>query len=126
MECGVCKNDRLNVSIRVSRGLMNREIVENCKYTICICDGNASFIFLFYREQSGNCIGNLLRTERVKTVGDGQYLHNFQRKNGAMPVTNLMAGDRVILSGEERTLFALSRGYVKEISTTTVTCLLDR
>ncbi|XP_016053872.1 PREDICTED: DNA replication ATP-dependent helicase/nuclease DNA2 isoform X1 [Miniopterus natalensis] len=77
-------------------------------------------------EQSGNCIGNLIRTEHVKTVCDGQYLHNFQRKNGAMPITNLMAGDRIILSGEERTLFALSRGYVKEINMTTVTCLLDR
>nr|KAF6303682.1 DNA replication helicase/nuclease 2 [Myotis myotis] len=77
-------------------------------------------------EQSGNCIGNLIRTEHVKTLCDGQYLHNFQRKNGAMPVTNLMAGDRIILSGEERTLFALSRGYVKEINATTVTCLLDR
>lgn len=43
-----------------------------------------------------------------------------------MPVTNLMAGDRIILSGEERTLFALSRGYVKEINVTSVTCLLDR
>lgn len=83
-------------------------------------------IFLFYREQSGNCIGNLIRTEHVKTVGDGQYIHNFQRKNGVMPITNLMAGDRIILSGEERTLFALSRGYVKEISRTTVTCLLER
>ncbi|KAF3828194.1 hypothetical protein GH733_003983, partial [Mirounga leonina] len=62
-------------------------------------------------EESGNCIGNLLRTECVKTVCDGQYLHNFQRKNGDIPVTNLMAGDRIILSGEERTLFALSRGY---------------
>ncbi|XP_037660608.1 DNA replication ATP-dependent helicase/nuclease DNA2 [Choloepus didactylus] len=77
-------------------------------------------------EQSGNCIGSLIRTERVKTVCDGQYLHDFCRKNGAIPVTNLMAGDRIILSGEERTLFALSRGYVKEINRTTVTCLLDR
>ncbi|XP_054364155.1 DNA replication ATP-dependent helicase/nuclease DNA2 isoform X1 [Mirounga angustirostris] len=77
-------------------------------------------------EESGNCIGNLLRTECVKTVCDGQYLHNFQRKNGDIPVTNLMAGDRIILSGEERTLFALSRGYVKEINMTSVTCLLDR
>ncbi|KAM5245309.1 RUN and FYVE domain-containing protein 2 isoform 6-T7 [Hipposideros larvatus] len=77
-------------------------------------------------EQSGNCIGNLVKTERVKTVCDGQYLHTFQRKNGAMPITNLMAGDRIILSGEERTLFALSRGYVKEINMTMVTCLLDR
>ncbi|ELK09591.1 DNA2-like helicase [Pteropus alecto] len=77
-------------------------------------------------EQSGSCIGNLIRREHVKTVCDGQYLHNFQRKNGAIPFTNLMAGDRIILSGEERTLFALSRGYVKEINVTTVTCLLDR
>uniref|UniRef100_A0A8C9QEN2 DNA replication ATP-dependent helicase/nuclease n=1 Tax=Spermophilus dauricus TaxID=99837 RepID=A0A8C9QEN2_SPEDA len=77
-------------------------------------------------EESGNCIGNLIRTEHVKRVCDGQYLHHFQRKNGSMPVTNLMAGDRIILSGEERTLFALSRGYVKEINMTTVTCLLDR
>uniref|UniRef100_A0A8C8Z988 DNA replication ATP-dependent helicase/nuclease DNA2 n=1 Tax=Prolemur simus TaxID=1328070 RepID=A0A8C8Z988_PROSS len=77
-------------------------------------------------EESGNCIGNLIRTKHVKTVGDGQYLHNFLRKNGTIPVTNLMAGDRIILSGEERPLFALSRGYVKEINMTTVTCLLDR
>lgn len=77
-------------------------------------------------EESGNCIGNLIRRENVTRVCDGQYLHNFQRKNGAMPITNLMAGDRIILSGEERTLFALSRGYVKEINLTTVTCLLDR
>ncbi|KAB0399544.1 hypothetical protein E2I00_005424, partial [Balaenoptera physalus] len=77
-------------------------------------------------EESGSCIRNLIRTEHVKTVCDGQYLHNFQHKNGAMPITNLMAGDRIILSGEERTLFALSRGYMKEINMTTVTCLLDR
>nr|XP_055180751.1 DNA replication ATP-dependent helicase/nuclease DNA2 isoform X2 [Nyctereutes procyonoides] len=77
-------------------------------------------------EESGTCIGNLIRTECVKTICDGQYLHNFQRKNGDIPVTNLMAGDRIILSGEERTLFALSRGYVKEINVTSVTCLLDR
>ncbi|XP_037352264.1 DNA replication ATP-dependent helicase/nuclease DNA2 isoform X2 [Talpa occidentalis] len=77
-------------------------------------------------EKSGSCIGNLILTGHAKTVCDGQYLHNFQRKNGAMPITNLMAGDRIILSGEERTLFALSRGYVTEINMTTVTCLLDR
>nr|XP_054379340.1 DNA replication ATP-dependent helicase/nuclease DNA2 isoform X2 [Pongo abelii] len=77
-------------------------------------------------EKSGSCIGNLIRMEHVKIVCDGQYLHNFQHKHGAIPVTNLMAGDRVIVSGEERSLFALSRGYVKEINMTTVTCLLDR
>uniref|UniRef100_F7IQ53 DNA replication ATP-dependent helicase/nuclease n=1 Tax=Callithrix jacchus TaxID=9483 RepID=F7IQ53_CALJA len=77
-------------------------------------------------EKGGSCIGNLIRMEHVKTVCDGQYLHNFQHKNGAIPVTNLMAGDRIIVSGEERSLFALCRGYVKEVNMTTVTCLLDR
>ncbi|XP_034380410.1 DNA replication ATP-dependent helicase/nuclease DNA2 [Arvicanthis niloticus] len=77
-------------------------------------------------EESGNCVGNLVRTEPVKRVCDGQYLHNFQRKNGPMPATNLMAGDRIILSGEERKLFALSKGYVKKINKAAVTCLLDR
>lgn len=62
----------------------------------------------------------------MKRFCDGQYLHYFQRKNGAMPATNLMAGDRIILSGEERKLFALSKGYVKEINGVAVTCLLDR
>ena len=85
-----------------------------------------SLFLLFHREESGSCIGSLIRTEHVKTVCDGQYVHNFQRKNGAIPITNLMAGDRIILSGEDRTLFALSRGYVKEINSTTVTCSLDR
>ncbi|KAF5927902.1 hypothetical protein HPG69_009268 [Diceros bicornis minor] len=94
---------------------------QTCKY--CSQIGNCA---LYSREESGSCIGNLIRTEHVRTVCDGQYLHNFQRKNGAIPITNLMAGDRIILSGEERTLFALSRGYVKEINMTTVTCLLDR
>ncbi|KAL6038365.1 hypothetical protein STEG23_000884, partial [Scotinomys teguina] len=77
-------------------------------------------------EEGGNCIGNLVQTEPVKRFCDGQYLHNFGRKNGAMPATNLMAGDRIILSGEERKLFALSRGYVKEINRAAATCLLDR
>ncbi|KAM5236452.1 DNA replication ATP-dependent helicase/nuclease DNA2 [Ctenodactylus gundi] len=77
-------------------------------------------------EERGTCIGNLMRTQPVKRICDGQYLHHFQRKSGVIPVTSLVAADRIILSGEERTLFALSRGYVKEINTTTVTCLLDR
>ncbi|XP_073935107.1 DNA replication ATP-dependent helicase/nuclease DNA2 isoform X1 [Castor canadensis] len=77
-------------------------------------------------EEKGSCIGNLIRTKHVNRVCDGQYLHHFQRRNGAMPGTNLMAGDRIILSGEERALFALSKGYVKKINMTTVTCLLDR
>ncbi|XP_027696330.1 DNA replication ATP-dependent helicase/nuclease DNA2 isoform X2 [Vombatus ursinus] len=78
------------------------------------------------REKHGDCIGNLIRTEDVQTICSGQYLHTFQHKHGTIPNTNLMVGDRVVLSGEERRLLALSSGYVKEISMTTVTCLLDR
>ncbi|XP_075390457.1 DNA replication ATP-dependent helicase/nuclease DNA2 [Tenrec ecaudatus] len=77
-------------------------------------------------EERGTCIGSLVRTEHVKTVCDGQYLHTLQRKNGAMPITNIMAGDRIVVSGEDRTLFAVSKGFVKKINMTTVTCLLDR
>lgn len=43
-----------------------------------------------------------------------------------MFIINLMVGDRIILSGEERTLFVLFRGYVKEINMIIVICLLDR
>uniref|UniRef100_G3W9L6 DNA replication ATP-dependent helicase/nuclease DNA2 n=1 Tax=Sarcophilus harrisii TaxID=9305 RepID=G3W9L6_SARHA len=78
------------------------------------------------REKNGDCIGNLIRTEDVQTICSGQYLHSFQRKNGIIPNTNLMAGDRVVLSGEERKLLALTCGYVKEINMTSVTCVLDR
>lgn len=77
-------------------------------------------------EESGSCIGNLQRRDLAKAVGAGQYLHQFHRRNGTMPATNLMTGDRVLLSGEDRTLFALSKGYVKEISATSATCVLDR
>ncbi|XP_010604064.1 DNA replication ATP-dependent helicase/nuclease DNA2 isoform X4 [Fukomys damarensis] len=94
---------------------------KTCKY--CSQMNNCA---LYSREESGSCIGNLIRTEHVQRVCDGQYAQSFRRKQGGMPITNLMAGDRIIVSGEERTLFALSRGYVKEINTTTVTCLLDR
>ncbi|XP_074088489.1 DNA replication ATP-dependent helicase/nuclease DNA2 isoform X2 [Macrotis lagotis] len=78
------------------------------------------------REKNGDCIGNLIRIDDVLTVSSGQYLHNFQRKDSRIPNTNLMAGDRVVVSGEERSLLALSSGYVKKINMTTITCLLDR
>jgi DNA replication ATP-dependent helicase Dna2 len=105
--------------------------VEKHEYSIYVYDINGDFLSLsplspLNREEKGSCIGNLIRTKHVNRVCDGQYLHHFQRRNGAMPGTNLMAGDRIILSGEERALFALSKGYVKKINMTTVTCLLDR
>ncbi|CAM5128840.1 unnamed protein product [Eretmochelys imbricata] len=77
------------------------------------------------REKAGDCIGNVIRVEHVQEVSDGQYLHYFQRKNGTMPGTNLLVGDRVVVSGE-KTLLGLSAGYVKEVNVTSISCLLDR
>uniref|UniRef100_F7FDD9 DNA replication ATP-dependent helicase/nuclease DNA2 n=1 Tax=Ornithorhynchus anatinus TaxID=9258 RepID=F7FDD9_ORNAN len=78
------------------------------------------------REKTGDCIGNIIRTEHVETVCEGQHLHRFQRKNGTLPKTNLMVGDKVVVSGEEKALLALSSGFIKKIDLTTVTCILDR
>ncbi|XP_062989360.1 DNA replication ATP-dependent helicase/nuclease DNA2 [Elgaria multicarinata webbii] len=78
------------------------------------------------REKHGDCIGNMTRMECVQEVTDGHYLHWFQRKNNSMPVTNLMVGDRVVVSGEDSTLLGLSAGYVQEVSSTKISCLLDR
>lgn len=105
-------------------GYINKQIVvENTTYIYNVSGHYPPF---FCREEVGNCIGNLVQKEPVRRVCDGQYLHSFQRKNGAMPATNLMAGDRIILSGEDRKLFALSKGYLKEMNAVAVTCLLDR
>lgn len=78
------------------------------------------------REKHGDCIGNMSRAECVEEVSDGQYLHQFQRKNGSVPLTTLMVGDRVIVSGEDNTLLGLSTGYVQDVNGTKISCLLDR
>uniref|UniRef100_F6V648 DNA replication ATP-dependent helicase/nuclease n=1 Tax=Ornithorhynchus anatinus TaxID=9258 RepID=F6V648_ORNAN len=94
---------------------------QTCKY--CSQLHNCA---LYSREKTGDCIGNIIRTEHVETVCEGQHLHRFQRKNGTLPKTNLMVGDKVVVSGEEKALLALSSGFIKKIDLTTVTCILDR
>uniref|UniRef100_A0A8B9CTH3 DNA replication ATP-dependent helicase/nuclease n=1 Tax=Anser brachyrhynchus TaxID=132585 RepID=A0A8B9CTH3_9AVES len=78
------------------------------------------------REKAGDCVGNMIRIDQVQEISEGQYLHSFQRKNGAIPGANLLAGDRVVVSGEENGLLGLATGYVREISATKVSCLLGR
>ncbi|XP_061491165.1 DNA replication ATP-dependent helicase/nuclease DNA2 [Rhineura floridana] len=78
------------------------------------------------REKHGDCIGNMIRMECVQEVSDGLYLHWFQRTNDSMPVTTLMVGDRVVVSGEDSTLLGLSTGYVQEVNRSKISCLLDR
>nr|XP_033798157.1 DNA replication ATP-dependent helicase/nuclease DNA2 isoform X1 [Geotrypetes seraphini] len=78
------------------------------------------------RERDGSCVGNLIRTGKVETVSEGRYLHHFQSTHDTMPATNLMQGDRVLVSGQEKGLLALSCGYVSEVNQTKISCLLDR
>ncbi|KFQ76937.1 DNA replication ATP-dependent helicase/nuclease DNA2, partial [Phaethon lepturus] len=78
------------------------------------------------REKAGDCIGNMIRIGQVQEISEGQYLHFFQRKDSAIPGTNLLVGDRVVVSGEENGLLGLATGYVREVSVTKVSCLLGR
>uniref|UniRef100_A0A8C5PYZ8 DNA replication ATP-dependent helicase/nuclease n=1 Tax=Leptobrachium leishanense TaxID=445787 RepID=A0A8C5PYZ8_9ANUR len=78
------------------------------------------------REQDGQCVGNLLRSGNVQAISDGQYVHCFQRITGDIPGTNLISGDRVVVSGEDNQLIALCSGYIKEVSVKSITCTLDR
>ncbi|XP_062832311.1 DNA replication ATP-dependent helicase/nuclease DNA2 isoform X3 [Anolis carolinensis] len=78
------------------------------------------------REKHGDCIGSMVQMKCVQEVTDGQYLHWFQRKNGSVPVTILMVGDRVVVSSEDTALLGLSTGYVQEVNRTKISCLLDR
>lgn len=68
----------------------------------------------------------MIRIDQVQEISEGQFLHCFQRKNGAIPRTNLLVGDRVVVSGEEHGLLGLATGYVREVSVTKVSCLLGR
>ncbi|KFZ46581.1 DNA replication ATP-dependent helicase/nuclease DNA2, partial [Antrostomus carolinensis] len=78
------------------------------------------------REKAGDCVGNMIRVDEVQEISEGQYLHFFQRRNGAIPGTNLLVGDRVVVSGEENGLLGLATGYVREVSVTKVSCVLGR
>ncbi|OWK56050.1 DNA replication ATP-dependent helicase/nuclease DNA2, partial [Lonchura striata] len=78
------------------------------------------------KEKAGDCVGNMIRVDEVHEVSEGHYLHFFQRRNGAIPGTNLLVGDRVVVSGEEKGLLGLATGYVREVSGTKVSCLLGR
>uniref|UniRef100_V9K7U5 DNA replication ATP-dependent helicase/nuclease n=1 Tax=Callorhinchus milii TaxID=7868 RepID=V9K7U5_CALMI len=78
------------------------------------------------REQQGGCIGYLLRNGAAQAISDGQYQHQFIRKNGFIPDTALMAGDRVVVSGQEKQLLALSSGYIIGVTESQITCVLDR
>ncbi|XP_072334880.1 DNA replication ATP-dependent helicase/nuclease DNA2 isoform X1 [Scyliorhinus torazame] len=78
------------------------------------------------RELQGCCVANLVRSGSVQTITDGQYRHQFTRRSGLLSKTTLMVGDRVIVSGQEKMLLAVSSGYVTEVHSSQIICTLDR
>ncbi|KAM5140441.1 DNA replication ATP-dependent helicase/nuclease DNA2 [Mantella aurantiaca] len=78
------------------------------------------------REEDGQCIGNLIRTASVQPLAEGQYLHTFHRQSGDIPTTNLVTGDRIVVSGEDKKFLALSTGFIREVNENNISCTLDR
>ncbi|XP_051779352.1 DNA replication ATP-dependent helicase/nuclease DNA2 [Erpetoichthys calabaricus] len=78
------------------------------------------------RQKSGGCLGNLMRTGLVQTLSDNRYLTRFQLRRGGTFAVTFMVGDRVVVSDQQEKLFALSSGYITDVSSTQVSCMLDR
>ncbi|XP_040218108.1 DNA replication ATP-dependent helicase/nuclease DNA2 [Rana temporaria] len=78
------------------------------------------------REDNGQCVGDLIRTESVEPLAEGQYLHTFHRRSGNIPAINLATGDRVVVSGEDTKFLALSSGFIRDVNENNITCIVDR
>uniref|UniRef100_A0A674F6G4 DNA replication ATP-dependent helicase/nuclease n=1 Tax=Salmo trutta TaxID=8032 RepID=A0A674F6G4_SALTR len=63
----------------------------------------------------------------VKNQSDGVYIHRFERRRGGeQGVTGLIVGDRVVVSDQDLQLIGVAAGYVTDVSSTAVSCSLDR
>uniref|UniRef100_A0A4W5RRG7 DNA replication ATP-dependent helicase/nuclease n=1 Tax=Hucho hucho TaxID=62062 RepID=A0A4W5RRG7_9TELE len=79
------------------------------------------------REKSGGCMGNMQLIGPVKNQSDGVYIHRFERRlGGEQCVTGLIVGDRVVVSDHDLQLIGVAAGYVTDVSSTAVSCSLDR
>uniref|UniRef100_A0A8C7UVV6 DNA replication ATP-dependent helicase/nuclease DNA2 n=1 Tax=Oncorhynchus mykiss TaxID=8022 RepID=A0A8C7UVV6_ONCMY len=79
------------------------------------------------REKSGGCMGNMQLIGPVKNQSDGVYIHRFERRRGGeQGVTGLIVGDRVVVSDHDLQLIGVAAGYVTDMSSTAVSCSLDR
>jgi hypothetical protein len=86
-----------------------------------------SNLFLVSREKSGGCMGNMQLIGPVKNQSDGVYIHRFERRRGGeQGVTGLIVGDRVVVSDHDLQLIGVAAGYVTDVSSTAVSCSLDR
>ena len=66
----------------------------------------------------------------VRAQAEGAFLHRFQRSHAAPPKgfhgSGLASGDRIVVSDQEGRFVALATGYLCEVNSTSVSCVLDR
>nr|XP_057945635.1 DNA replication ATP-dependent helicase/nuclease DNA2 [Doryrhamphus excisus] len=79
-------------------------------------------------EKNGTCVGNLQLSGHVSVQSEGVFLHRFQQANKTCSTSScgLSSGDRVVLSDQGGRFIALATGYLCDVSTTLITCTLDR
>lgn len=79
-------------------------------------------------EKNGSCVGNLQLSGAVAAQSEDVFLHRFKRSLGGSQgsAVGLSSGDRVVLSDQEGRFVGLATGYVCEVSSSHVSCTLDR
>ncbi|TRY90563.1 hypothetical protein DNTS_002676 [Danionella cerebrum] len=78
------------------------------------------------REKSGGCVGNMHLFGSVTILSDGVFRHTFERIEGDQSVSGLVVGDRIVVSDQDSMLIGLATGYVTEITSSQITCSLDK
>ncbi|CAB1312952.1 unnamed protein product, partial [Coregonus sp. 'balchen'] len=82
---------------------------------------------IWLQEKSGGCMGNMHLIGPVKNQSDSVYIHRFERHRGReQGVTGLIVGDRIVVSDHDLRLIGVAAGYVTDVSSTAVSCSLDR
>uniref|UniRef100_A0A3B4BP15 DNA replication ATP-dependent helicase/nuclease n=1 Tax=Pygocentrus nattereri TaxID=42514 RepID=A0A3B4BP15_PYGNA len=78
------------------------------------------------REKNGGCMGDMVLVDSVTTLSNGVYVHHFERRDGEHALIGLIVGDRVAVSDQDSRFIGLTTGYVTAITSTRVTCSLDK
>uniref|UniRef100_A0AAR2JNV4 DNA replication ATP-dependent helicase/nuclease n=1 Tax=Pygocentrus nattereri TaxID=42514 RepID=A0AAR2JNV4_PYGNA len=81
---------------------------------------------LTLREKNGGCMGDMVLVDSVTTLSNGVYVHHFERRDGEHALIGLIVGDRVAVSDQDSRFIGLTTGYVTAITSTRVTCSLDK
>ncbi|XP_030628088.1 DNA replication ATP-dependent helicase/nuclease DNA2 [Chanos chanos] len=78
------------------------------------------------REQTGGCVGNMVRTGMVSTLSEGVYSHSFERRGQDRGVAGIITGDRIVVSDQDSKVIGIATGYVTGVTSSGVKCSLDR